>query len=55
MPTGKASGTVRKKRKIEATLESDSLSKDEGETNSCVPVAKKVKHYLTCAIKACIN
>lgn len=53
MPTEKARGTARKKRKRKASLESDSLPKDEGETNSCIPVAKKVMHF-TCAVKACI-
>jgi len=49
MPTGKARGSIRKKRKREVSLESDSLEKDEGESNSCIPVAKKVKYFM-CAI-----
>lgn len=46
MPTGKARGLTRKKRKREASLESDSLGKDERETKSCVPVTKKVIHSM---------
>lgn len=46
MPTGKTRGPVRKKRKreeatVEANVDSNS---DEGDTNSCAPVAKKVMH-----------
>lgn len=50
MPTGKARGTVRKKRKRETSLESDSLGEDKGATNSCIPVAKKVMHSV-CGVK----
>ena len=53
MPTEKARVTARKKRKRKTSPESDSLPKDEGETSSYIPVAKKVM-YLICAIKVCI-
>ena len=42
--TGKARGLARKKRKREASPEADSLGKDKEQPDSCIPVAKKVKH-----------
>ena len=44
MPTGKtrARGPLRKKRRREESLESQSVEKDDIGANSCVPVAKKV-------------
>ena len=47
MPTEKARGSVRMKRKREMSFESESLSKDEPEANSCVPIAKKVIRFNT--------
>ena len=40
--TGKARGLARKKRKREATPESDISEREQAD--SCIPVAKKVKN-----------
>ena len=49
--TGKARGLARKKRKREATPESDISEREQAD--SCIPVAKKVKklnmHEVNCA------
>ena len=49
--TGKARGLARKKRKREATPESDISEREQAD--SCIPVAKKVKNS-TCMSKLCI-
>ena len=48
MPTEKARGSVKMKRKREISFEYENLPKDEPEVNSCVPIAKKVIRFNSC-------